>query len=58
MVAAEAADSEETLAHEKCIKQYVPNARKNAKFLSNQLKESQFIAKNVMPLCQNQADFN
>jgi hypothetical protein len=35
------------LAQEKCIKQLALNAEKNAKFLSNQQKASQFIAENV-----------
>jgi hypothetical protein len=36
------------LALAKCIKQLVPNAAKNAKFHSSQLKASQFIAETVM----------
>ena len=48
----EAEEAEEasrgTLVHEKCIKQLVPNVARNAKFLSSQLKESRFIAKNAI----------
>ena len=46
-MAAEEASEEETSAQEKCIKQLALNAEKNAKFLSNQQKASQFIAENV-----------
>ena len=45
------ADFEEISAlenQEKCIKQFVLNAEKNAKFLSSQQKASQFFARNVI----------
>ena len=35
------------LDHEKCIKQFVPNARRNAKFHSSQEETSHFIAENA-----------
>ena len=46
----EAVVLEETLttAHEKCTRQLVLNAEKNAKFPSNQLKTSQYFAKTVI----------
>ncbi len=37
-----------TAVQEKCTKQRVLNAEKNAKFPSNQLKTSQYIAKTVI----------
>ena len=40
-------DLEILLDQEKCTKQFVMNARKNAKFRSNRLKENQSIVKNV-----------
>jgi hypothetical protein len=45
LLAAIVADSEKVLNREKCIKQFVLNARKNAKCLSNQQKANQYIAK-------------
>jgi hypothetical protein len=42
-----AAVSEETSAHAKCTKQFVPNVVKNVKYHSSQQKESLFIAKTV-----------
>ena len=46
---AEAAeDSEDLSAQEKCIKQLALNVVRNAKFLSNQLKASQFTAENAI----------
>jgi uncharacterized protein (DUF3084 family) len=37
----------EVLDQEKCIKQLVQNADRNAKFRSSQQKENQFIVRNV-----------
>ena len=49
---------EETLAAlEKCIKQPVQNAVKNAKFHSNQQKADQFIAGNVIRKKENSKFF-
>jgi hypothetical protein len=55
----EVADLEAILAlnHEKCIKQFVLNVRKNAKYHSNLQKANQFTAKNVM-LIKSHEDFN
>ena len=49
-IVAEGVSEETTLTavQEKCTKQSVLNARKNAKFLSNQLKENLFIAENAL----------
>jgi hypothetical protein len=55
-VAAKIEDSvEEALiaAQERCIKQFVTNASKNAKFLSNQQKENLFTARNATQRTKN-----
>jgi hypothetical protein len=43
------AGSEEVLALVKCIKQFAPNAVKNVKFHSNQLRVNQFIVGIAIP---------
>jgi len=43
---------------EKCIKLFALNARKTAKFLSNQQQASRFFAKNVTLKKLQEEDFN
>jgi hypothetical protein len=46
--AAAVSDEDSTMDLEKCIQQNVLNVVRTVKFLSNQQKENQFIAKNVL----------